>query len=84
MSQVTDSGLFSIDIQEVDDFKEFEYKVPTTQLSGNNGEIQYTGTQASNPVFTGFKVMAIKIVMLSSTTALVPRLKDLRAIALSV
>jgi hypothetical protein len=84
MDQVTDSGLFSIDIQELDDFKEFEYKVPTAQLSGNNGEIQYTGTQASNPVFTGFKVMAIKIVMLSSNTALVPRLKDLRAIALSV
>ena len=84
MEQVTDNGLFSIDIQDLDDFKEFEYKVPTAQLSGPNGEIQYTGIQSSNPVFTGFKVMAFKIVMLSSTTALVPRLKDLRAIALSV
>ena len=69
---------------DLDDFKEYEYRVPASQLSGPNGEIQYQGIQSGNPVFTGFKIMAFKIVMKSVTKSLVPRIKDLRAIALSV
>ncbi len=84
MEQVTDATLFSVDVQDLDDFKEYEYKVSSADLTGINGEIQYTGTQTEAPVFTGFKTMAIKLVMLSTTTSLVPRLKDMRTIALSV
>ena len=85
MEQVTDATLFSNNIQDSDDdFKEYEYKIPSTEMTGPQGEVQYTGIQTEAPVFTGFKTMAIKLVMLSTTTSLVPRLKDMRTIALSV
>jgi len=64
------------------DFREFEYSIPTTNLTGSGGEVQYTG--GSSETYTGYKTFAIKIVLLSGSTSVVPRVKDLRAIALQV
>ena len=48
----------------------------------NDGIIQYYNTAGS--LFETYKVYALKIVLKSSSTHLVPRLKDIRALALSV
>ena len=56
-----------------EEFIEYEYD-PT----GNN--VNYTSGGAT---YTTFKTFAIKIVMTSTTTAKVPKISDLRAIALA-
>lgn len=63
------------------DFKEYEFVVPSSSLTGPNGELQYT--QGGNK-YTGFKSFAIKIVLLSADSAVVPMVKDYRAIALQI
>lgn len=74
-----------------DDYKEFEYILPTYSnttvsteafLNANNGNIvRYYGV--ANSVFDGYKSFAIKIVMVSDEGShLVPRVSDMRAIAL--
>ena len=62
-------------------FKEFVYKIPDANLTGPNGEFEYT---SGGTKFTGFKYFAVKIVLTSTNTALVPRVADLRAIALQI
>ena len=44
--------------------------------------MQYTNSQGVT--FTGYKFFKIKIVLLSPNTSIVPRVKDLRAIALQL
>lgn len=63
------------------DYKEYEYVMPNSALTGPNGELQYT--QGGN-TYTGFKSFAIKIVMLSTDPAITPIVKDYRAIALQI
>jgi len=46
-------------------------------------DIEYIGTDGSGGRYTDFKAFAIKVVFLSSNEAAVPRIKDLRAIALA-
>jgi hypothetical protein len=65
------------------DFKEFTYSFPTSQLTGENGEVQYTSATQSIP-FTGFKYYAIKIGLTSDDSSQVPRVADLRTIALQI
>lgn len=72
------------------DYVEYEFGVPTTEPSdstawlnaNNNNIIQYKGS--GDQIYEGYKVFAIKIVLLSSDSAVPPRLQDMRAIALQV
>ena len=80
LDQITSATVVS-DSENTRDFKEYEYNIPTSYLTGTSGEVQYTDNAV---VFTGFKRFKIKIVLLSSTPSRVPRLKDFRAIALQI
>ena len=72
-----------------DDFKEYTYGFPLSKLTGPLGEVQYT---SQGTTYTGYKYFAVKIVLLSETntetgivnTAVVPRVADLRCIALQL
>ena len=66
------------------DFKEYTYGFASANLTGPNGEVQYTS--ASGIKFTGYKYFAIKIgiVNTQNNTAIYPRVGDLRAIALQI
>jgi len=81
MTQVTSSATVS-DGEDREDFKEYEYTIPTANLTGGGGEVQYVNSQSVT--FTGYKYFAIKVVLLSSTTANPPRVRDMRAIALQI
>ena len=62
-------------------FKEFVYKISESNLTGPEGEYQYT---SGGTTYTGFKYFAVKIVLTSTNSAIVPRVADLRAIALQM
>ena len=81
LTQVTAATVHS-DSENQEDFEEFEFTVPTTSLTGDSGELQYT--TAEGVTFTGFKRFKIKVVLLSSSTSRVPRMRDLRAVALQI
>ena len=80
MERVTSSILTS-NPKISNDYKEFEYKLPASVMTGPNDEFQYT---SGANTFTGFKHFAIKIVLLSTNTSLVPKVKNYRAIALQI
>jgi hypothetical protein len=79
--ELTLSTVSTLDSKDEDrnDFKEFEYNMPTTMLTGAGDEYQYT---SGSVTYTGYKYFKIKIVLTTSNTAKAPRLKDYRAIAL--
>ena len=88
MNNVLGSNNFS-QLTNEDDFVDLEFAMPTTntsslgafQNSANNNVVRYRN--ANNAIFDTFKSFNIKIVLTSSTGSnLVPRVKDLRAIAL--
>ena len=81
MTQDTLSTTFS-DTENKEDLYEFEYSIPTAQLTGGNSEVQYT--TEGGATFTGFQTFALKVVLTSPDSSLVPRLRDLRAIALQI
>ena len=90
LTQVTDTALES-SIVDTDNFLEFEYGFPSSNASllgayknsGNNNVIRYYNS--SNAYFDTFKTFSVKIVLRSSTGShVVPRVKDLRTIALQV
>jgi hypothetical protein len=56
--------------------------VPTTSLTGPSDEVQYTAS--SGVTYTGFKYFKIKAVLLSTSSSIVPRVTDFRAIALQI
>lgn len=65
------------------DFKEYIFNVPSSYLTSPNiGALQYTSSQGIR--FTGFKSFQVKVGLLGNETnsAVVPRVADLRAIAL--
>lgn len=72
------------------DFKEFVYNVPTTAPStyaaykntSNFGIVQYT--DSTGAIYQTYKTFAIKIVLLSTNGTYVPKINDLRGIALQV
>jgi hypothetical protein len=74
-----DDNVFS-SLANAQDYKEFQFKFSDSRLSGPNKEVQYTGTDGS--LYTGYKHFAIKIVLTSSNGAVVPKVGDLRVIAL--
>ena len=81
LTQVTASTVHS-DNENQEDFEEFEFGIPTANLTGNAGELEYT--TSDGVTFSGFKRFKIKVVLLSSSTSRVPRIRDLRAIALQI
>ena len=81
LSQVTSTTVVS-DSENRDDLREFEYGIPTASLTGAGGEVQYT--TSAGVTFTGFKYFKIKAVLLSTSSSIIPRVKDFRAIALQI
>ena len=79
--ELTLSTVSTLDSKDEDrnDFKEFEYNMPTSMLTGSSDEYQYT---SGSVTYTGYKYFKIKIVLTTSNTAKAPRLKNYRAIAL--
>jgi hypothetical protein len=67
------------------DFLEFTYNFPAAYMIGYipnsnaTGAVQYTNSQGVN--FVGFKHFAIKVGLLGSNSAVIPRVADLRVIA---
>ena len=81
MTQNTNTGVNSVK-DKLDDFIEYKYVIPTANMTGSGNEVTYTN--AAGATFTGFSTFAIKIVMKSTTDVVVPQIRDMRAIALSV
>lgn len=72
------------------DYREYEYQLSTdTKTVGqgawdNAGVINYIANiNGSNVMFKNYKFFAIKVVMLANNQNVVPRIKDIRALALS-
>ena len=78
-AELTSKEVFS-NKENVNDFKEYEYSVPDANLTGSNAEIQYENS--AGVTFTGFKNFAVKIVLLSPDTSVIPRVKNMRGLAL--
>jgi hypothetical protein len=64
-------------------FVEYEYKIPKANKVDELEDEPFTYTY-SNATYTKFDKMAIKIVMFSNNSSIVPKFKELRAIALQV
>ena len=62
-------------------FREFSYKIPSSFMNPTDGVFQYT---SNGTLFKGFKYFAVKIVLTSTNSAAVPRVADLRALALQI
>lgn len=69
-------------LSDRDNFKEYMYTIPTSYMTGDMGEFQYTS--GSGVKYTGYKYFIIKIVLTSTNAAIVPRVADLRCIALQI
>ena len=76
-----DDTIFSSLADEYDPV-EFEFKIPESYMTGPNGEFQYLNS--SNALFTGYKHFTIKVGLKSSVNSIVPRVADLRALALQM
>lgn len=80
MSKKTNQDSLISDKDNINDFKEFIYNIPTDKLTGLSEEVQYVNS--NGVTFTGFKHFMIKIVMLGTNTSKPPRIKDFRSIAI--
>jgi hypothetical protein len=81
MQQETSQDTYSTP-QDFDDQKEFKYVIPSSDLTGDSGEVQYTN--ASGATYTGFLTFSVKVVLTASVTSDVPRITDVRVIALQI
>ncbi len=79
MNQTTVSTVFSSSENE-NDFKIFDFEVPAANLSGPSNTIQYTNSQGVT--FTGYKYLAIKIVLAAQSSGVVPKVDEMITIAL--
>ena len=70
-----------------DDFKEIEYRLPQGSAVDGEGAVRVDQDTMNYIVggstFTSYKYFAIKVVLTSSQQYSIPRVKDLRAIALA-
>ena len=90
MSYMNGSGDVYSKSAKVDDYIEYQYafatEPPVTHAAYANtvnfNEIEYTSNSGARMV--GFKYFAIKIVLLATDTVTVPRIADLRAVAMQV
>lgn len=69
-------------ISNTNDFVALMYEVPTIMKLGTNGEIGYTSTNGHT--FIGFKQFSIKIGLLADNSNIVPKVGDLKVIALQL
>lgn len=78
-----DSSIYS-SLSNRKDWREFNYKFPDSMMTGRNDQdspiIQYTNS--ANTTFETYKQYQIKIGLQSDTSAIYPRVADLRVIAL--
>jgi hypothetical protein len=80
----TDSTSSSVNRE---DYREFEYELGETELGNGEGAwnnafvINYKDPDGA--LYANYKYFAVKVVMLANSYNLVPRLKDLRVLALS-
>lgn len=78
-----DSSVYST-LANRKDWKEYNFKLPTTLYTGTNDQgdpiVGYTNSVGT--AFSGFKQFQIKIGLKSDSSAIYPRIADLRAIAL--
>ena len=81
MTQTTESDIYS-DSENDNDLKIYSYSIPSAELTGALGEVQYINSEGVT--YTGFKYMSIKVVFTSSSDAIVPRVSDFMAIALQI
>jgi hypothetical protein len=75
----TSDNVFS-SISNQNDWIEYEFGFPAALMTGLYGAVQYTNS--NSVAFSGFKQFSIKIVLISTDSASVPRVADLRLIAL--
>jgi hypothetical protein len=59
-------------------FVEYSYDIPASSLNGDD-VFEYT---SGGVTYTGYKTFAVKVVLLSTQTCVVPKCRELRAIAL--
>jgi len=69
-------------VTDNNDFKSISYKIPQEMMTGLSGAVQYVSV--NNATFTGFKQYAVKVGLLSIDASIVPRVGDLKAIALQL
>lgn len=68
----------SVPIGASSSFVEYSYDIPQTALNVD-GVLEYT---SNGVTYTGYKTFAVKVVLLSEKTCVVPKCRELRAIAL--
>ena len=68
-------------LSDRNNFLEYVYNIPSSYMTGVNGEYQYT---SGGVTFTSYKYFAIKIVLTATNSAVVPRVADLRVLALQI
>jgi len=78
LSRTTVSTVVSSD-EDKSDFRELEFNLPASVLTGASDEYQYT---SEGITYTGYKYFRLKFVLLTSNQAKSPVLRDYRAIAL--
>lgn len=78
-----DDGVYS-SLANRNDFKEYSFSLPASVMTGKNDQdlpvVEYTNRAGIK--FSGFKQFQIKIGLQSDNSAIVPRVSDLRAMAL--
>jgi hypothetical protein len=79
MSRTTSTVYYS-DSQNKNDFRDVQFNLPSSILTGSGGTVQYVNS--AGVTFSGFKYFSVKIVPLSTSTAIVPRFKQPQVIAL--
>lgn len=65
-----------------DDFREYSFTIPESMKNANTGIVTYTNSVGTT--FSSFKQFQIKIGLSSDNTAVVPKVADLRVIALQL
>lgn len=81
MEKQASGDLIYSSIADRDNYKEFTFAPPESLKTGPIGEIQYT---SGGTTYTGYKYFAVKIVLTATNPAIVPRVADLRVLALQM
>jgi len=90
LSYLNDGDLTYSNPADRSDFYEYEFGVPAIAPVSYGGYLDATNSDIltySNPTgskFVGFKIFALKIVLLSSNAVRIPLLNDVRAVALQI
>ena len=82
LEKVTGGDILYSSISDKNDFKEFMYNIPAAYLTGPEGQVEYTSSQGI--LFRGYKLFQVKIGLAGTNSAVIPRVADLRTIALAI